>query len=104
LSYFYTIIHFINIRRGRKYVNAASFLRLFTGEELREELTEMRSKVVDVDFLSMDELSEIIRRCAKYFLKEVSIQAILTSKRITLISKKEHLKKHRKVLRTALGY
>jgi hypothetical protein len=55
-------------------------------------------------FGDMEELSEIVRRCATYFLREVSIQAILTSKRINVISKKEHLRKHRKVLKSVLAY
>ena len=63
----------------------------------------MREKLEQLDYLSVDELCEIFRRCAKYFLKEVSIHAILTSKRISVVSKEEHLKKRRKILRTVMG-
>lgn len=35
----------------------------------------------------MGEFCEVFRRCVKHFLREVSVNAILTSKRISLVSK-----------------
>lgn len=102
LPLFYSAIRFINAKRGRKYVNVASFLRFFSAEEFGEYLGEMREKV-ELQCLSVEELCEVFRRCAKYFLKEVSIHAILTSKRISIVSKQEHLKKRRKILASILG-
>jgi hypothetical protein len=63
----------------------------------------MRERLERLGHLTLGELCEIFRRCAKYYLKEVSISALLTSKRISVVSKEEHLKKRRKVLRCVLG-
>jgi hypothetical protein len=54
----------------------------------------------EADFVTIEDLCQIFRRCAKYFVREVSVNAILTSKRISFISKQEHLKKKRRVLRS----
>ena len=35
---FYNAIRLINVKRGRKYVNAAMLLKLFTSEELSQHL------------------------------------------------------------------
>lgn len=78
-------------------------LRFFTPREFLDYLSEMKEKVEGLDFLSVDELCGIFRRCAKYYLKEVSVSAILTSKRISAASKKEHLKKLRKISRAVLA-
>jgi len=53
--------------------------------------------------VTLDELCEMFRRCVKIFLKEVSICATLTSKRITIASKEEHLRKRRKLLRSIIA-
>lgn len=103
MTTFYSTIRFINAKRGRKYVNISMFLKLFTEEELGEYLSEMREILRELEYLSLGELCEIFRRCAKYYLREVSMSAILTSKRISLVSKEEHLKKRRKVLRSVMG-
>jgi hypothetical protein len=103
LTTFYATIRFINAKRGRKYVNVSMFMKFFTEEDFGEYLSEMLDKIQQLDHLSLGELCEIFRRCAKYYLKEVSINAILTSKRISVVSKEEHLKKRRKVLRTVMG-
>jgi hypothetical protein len=96
-------IRLINAKRGRKYVNVSMFLKFFTQDEFSLYLSEMREKIEQLDYLSVEELCEIFRRCAKYYLREVSVSAILTSKRISIVSKEEHLKKRRRILRTILG-
>jgi hypothetical protein len=52
LPLFYSAIRFINAKRGRKYVNVASFLKFFTAEEFGEYLGEMREKI-ELEFLSV---------------------------------------------------
>lgn len=84
-------------------MNSTMFLKFFNPEEFGEYLSEMRDKIDRLECLSMEELCEIIRRCIKYFLKEASINAILTSKRISVVSKEEHLKKRRKILSAVVG-
>jgi hypothetical protein len=69
---------------------------------LASYLPEMEDKLASCELLNMDELCEIIRRCCKHFLKNISPSAIMTSKRISIVSKEEHLKKRRKFLRTML--
>lgn len=100
VSTFYLTIRLINSKRGRKYVNAAMLLRFFAAREFLEYLPEMKE---GAEFVSVEELCGIFRRCAKYYLKEVSVSAILTSKRISAASKKEHLKKLRKICRAVLA-
>ena len=90
-------------KRGRKYVNVSMFMKFFTEEEFREYLSGMSDRFERIEHLSLGELCEIFRRCAKYYLKDVSISAILTSKRISVVSKEEHLKRRRKLLRCVMG-
>ena len=87
LSLFYTTIRYINAKRGRKYVNAAMLLKFFSPEEFGNYLSEFKGKVEECSYVNLTELCEIFRRCTTYFLKNVSVSAILTSKRISIISK-----------------
>lgn len=102
LPMFYMAIRFINAKRGRKYVNAAMLLKFFTPEEFGCYLEDMREKINECSFVSLNQLCQIFRRCTTYFLKNISVSAILTSKRISIISKEEHLKKRRRIVRTVL--
>ena len=43
----------------------------------------------------------VFRRCVNYFLKNLCVSAVLTSKRISLVSKEEHLRKRRIVYTSA---
>ena len=102
LPLFYMAIRYINAKRGRKYVNATMLLKFFTPEEFGSYLQEFTEKIKECSFVNLNELCQIFRRCTTYFLKNVSVSAILTSKRISIISKEEHLKKRRKIVRTVL--
>ena len=104
LPLFYNSIRYINAKRGRKYVNAALLVKFFTPEEFGAYLPEFQDKVGSSGVLTLSELCEIFRRCTMYFLKNVSVSAILTSKRISLVSKEEHLKKRRKVQHSVLDH
>lgn len=77
-------------------------LKFFAPEEFGSYLSDFKEKVEESSFVNMTELCQIFRRCTTYFLKNVSVSAILTSKRISIISKEEHLKKRRKITRTVL--
>jgi hypothetical protein len=48
--------------------------------------------------LSLEDLCRLFRIATYYFLRAVSIPAILTSKRITALAKQEHLRRRRRVL------
>ena len=102
LPLFYMAIRYINAKRGRKYVNAAMLLKFFTPQEFSGYMGDFKDKVEDCSFVTVSELCQIFRRCTTYFLKNVSVSAILTSKRISIISKEEHLKKRRKILRAVV--
>jgi hypothetical protein len=94
----------INGKRGRKYVNRAMILNYFTPEILLDHIPEFKAKMEGVSFITLDELCQIFRRCSQAFLKIVSIPAIMTSKRITGLSKDEHFKKRRKIVKAITGY
>lgn len=67
-----------------------------------EYLGDLKEKVEQLG-LSLEELSQIFRRCTRIFLKDIAVSAILTSKRISAVSKKEHLNKLRRLLRAILA-
>lgn len=69
-----------------------------------ENLPKINEKMNDIDDVTLDDLCQIFRRCCHSFLRNISINAILTSKRIIGISKEEHLIKRRKILKTILEY
>jgi hypothetical protein len=48
--------------------------------------------------MTLKEFCSVFRRCGLQFLRELSVPAILTSKRVSLMAKKEHLKRRRIVL------
>jgi hypothetical protein len=48
--------------------------------------------------MTLKEFCGVFRRCAVQFLRELSVPAILTSRRVSLMAKKEHLKRRRIVL------
>ena len=104
ITIFYHTINTMNSKRGRKYVNRAMLLNYFTPEILLEHIPVLKEKIEKVDYLCLDELCEIFRRCCQAFLKIVSLPAILTSKRICGLSKDEHFKKRRKILNAIAGF
>jgi len=67
-----------------------------------ENLPEIQEKINSIDYVTLEDLCQIFRRCCYSFLRNISTSAILTSKRITGISKEYHLKKRRKILKTIL--
>ncbi len=79
-------------------------LNYFTPDMLMESLPEFKEKFEKIDFITLDELCQIFRRSCQAFLKIVSIPAIMTSKRITGVSKEEHFKKRRIILKAITGY
>lgn len=85
-------------------MNVSQFFKFFSPEELGEYLGDMRSKIEASESLNLWELSEMFRRCAHFFLREISAPAILTSKRISILSKQEHLRRRTKILRTLLEH
>jgi hypothetical protein len=95
-------IRYINAKRGRKYVNAAMLLKFFTPQEFSGYMGDFKDKIDACSFLTVPELCEIFRRCTVYFLKNVCVSAVLTSKRISVISKEEHLKKRRRVMKAVV--
>ena len=62
-------------------------LNYFTPDMLAENLPEVKEKLEKLDFITLDDLCQIFRRTCQAFLKIVSIPAIMTSKRITGVSK-----------------
>lgn len=69
-----------------------------------ENLPKINEKMNDIDDVTLDDLCQIFRRCCHSFLRNISTNTILTSKRIIGISKEEHLIKRRKILKTILEY
>lgn len=78
-------------------------LKFFTPEDLGDYLEDLKHKIEEVSCLTVDEFCQVFRRCVNYFLKDISVNAILTSKRISIISKEAHLKKRRKIDTNLMG-
>ena len=55
LPIFYQAIRLINIKRGRKYVNAAMLLKLFTPEQLADYLDELKQQIDALPCLDIPE-------------------------------------------------
>ncbi len=56
LTLFYTAVRYINVKRGRKYVNSAMLLKFFVPDEFSTYLPEFKDKIEDCSFLTLGEL------------------------------------------------
>lgn len=95
---FYNIVRLINYRRGRKYVNKDNILAYYTPARFLQQVPDITHKLAEVQLLTLEELCRLFRATTAHFLRNTSINAILTSKRITHLAKHEHLKRRRKVV------
>jgi hypothetical protein len=79
-------------------VNRESILGYYTPSRFLEEIPDIEEKLSEVRLLTLSQLCLLFRTTTAYFLKTLSINAILTSKRISVLAKNEHLRRRRKVL------
>lgn len=87
----------MNYRRGRKYVNRKTILGYYTSEAFEREFPDIKQKCLDAGVITLDELSSLFRIVAYNFFRESTITAVLTSKRISLIAKPDHMRRRRQV-------
>ena len=104
MAVFYNMVRIINLKRGRKYINRYSISAYFTPEGLKARLPKIEEKLSEVGCISLEELALLFRTVVTSFINNVSINAILTSKRVSLIAKKEHLIRRRKVKASWIDY
>jgi uncharacterized membrane protein len=96
-SIFYNIVRLINYKRGRNYVNKENILNYYTPEGFTKHIPDIKQKLGEIQLLTLEELCFLFRVITSYFIRSISMTAILTSKRITIIAKSEHLKRRRRV-------
>lgn len=87
----------MSLQRIKKYVNKKTLLNIFAKENIEKEIPEILEKFKSLAFVTIDEITEVVRRCCFYFLRNISLISILASKRISALSKREHLKKRRQL-------
>ena len=56
LPLFYSSIRYINVKRGRKYVNAAMLMKFFTPEEFESYVPQFREKIDECSSINLGEL------------------------------------------------
>jgi hypothetical protein len=69
----------------------------FTVEGLEKYLPELLEKMNNSNTFSVDELSKLLRKSFYFYLRDICYISILTSKRISSLSKEVHLQKRRKM-------
>lgn len=82
-------------------MNKENLLAYYTPTLFLEQVPDIKDKLAEVQLLTLDQLCFLFRVTTAHFLRNASINAILTSKRITNLAKHEHLKRRRRVV-TAL--
>lgn len=97
-SIFYNIVRLINYKRGRKYVNKENILSYYTPTQFAKQIPDIDEKLGETHLITLEQLCRLFRTTTAHFLATSSINAILTSKRITLIAKNQHLRRRRKVV------
>ena len=97
---FYNCLRLINHKRGRKYMNKRILMSDYmTRDGLQEEMPDLIEKITKEAVVSVDELLRLMRQMLLLFLKEVSVCSVLTSRRISSMSKKAHLERRRIMLK-----
>lgn len=86
------------MKKGRRYVNRDIIMSYYTPENFKKSIPEIETKLFEIGLITLEELCFLFRVCTNAFLKEISIPALLTSKRVLMIAKKEHLKRRRLIL------
>jgi hypothetical protein len=92
----------INRKRGRKYVNRDLLFQYFTVTSWSENIPEIMSLFAEGCIATAEDICSVFRRVCYEFVRNYSLAAVLTSKRISVTSKKGHLKRIR-TLERALG-
>jgi hypothetical protein len=91
------VVRLVNLNRGRKYINTAILLAHFTPDGLARNIPEIEAELVRLGDISLLELTSIMRRALWLFLREECLTCLLTSKRISILSKAAHLDRKRKM-------
>lgn len=99
---FFNTIHLLNLKRGRKYVNRKLIFALFNPDDLILQIPEIVEILLKINGVTIEQFCEIFRRCSLNFFRKHSIDFIMTSKRISCLSKDEHLRKRRKIVEVLL--
>lgn len=94
---FYNTVRMVNLRRGRKYVNSSSLLACSRPAQLAAFLPQLQDKLAETGLITMEELCLVFRKACFQLVRECSISAILTSRRITAGARAEHLVRRRRV-------
>jgi hypothetical protein len=95
---FYNIVRLMNLRRGRKYVNRETIKECYSPETFLENIPDIEEKLNEIGLLTLQEFCFLFRVCTYQFIRSTSIAAILTSKRVSMVAKVEHLKRRRRVV------
>ncbi len=80
-------------------MNTSILASYFTAEALGESFPEFVEKVHSWEVCSLEQVGEMLRKSFYWFLRDPCFACLLTSKRISLLSKEAHLEKRRKMLR-----
>ena len=94
---FYHIIHTMNSKRGRKYVNRKLLQSLILPENLQQSMPEINDKIEKAKNVNIEDLCSMLRKCILYFYRGTSLDLILTSRRISSVARAEHLRKKRRL-------
>jgi hypothetical protein len=74
-------------------------MNLIDPNKLAKTIPEIEEKIEKISGVTIEELCKVFRKCCRSFLQTYSIDSILTSKRISVVAREEHLKKRRRVRR-----
>ena len=66
---FYTLIQCISSQRGKKYVNKNTIVNFCEGEKIIKEIPNIVKIFETVDYVTIEELCEVFRKCCIHYLK-----------------------------------
>jgi hypothetical protein len=77
----------MNLKRGRKYVNRDNILNYYTPSSLKNQFRNIEDKLLETGLINLEQFCYLFRVVAAEFIKNISVTAILTSRRISSIAR-----------------